>query len=115
MRLILATAFSLTALPLCAAELTGPDLLSEISGRHFDCMMGERALEWIIAPVAADATTVPYSAIVGGKTVEASYAVNDKGRLTSDGYGEEREVTREADGALRVARADGRVMLCTAR
>lgn len=115
MRLIMAAAFSLTALPLWASELTGADLLSEISGKHYDCKMGETALEWIIAPLAPDTATVPYTAIVGGKTVEASYTVNDKGRLTSDGYGDERQVVLVDVGAVRVERSDGRVMLCAER
>ena len=102
-------------LPASANELTGTDLLSEISGNHYDCQMGDTPLEWIIAKVAAEATTVPYTAIVGGKTVNAEYALNDKGRLTSDGYGEEREVVLLDIGTLRVARSDGRNMLCKVR
>ncbi|WP_127112130.1 hypothetical protein [Shimia sediminis] len=108
-------ALILTTMPALADELKGAGLLSEISGNHYDCKMGETPLEWIIAEVPEDAKRVPYTAIVGGKKVEAAYDLNDKGRLTSDGYGEERQVVLVDVGALRVARSDGRVMLCKQR
>ncbi|WP_204114303.1 hypothetical protein [Shimia biformata] len=102
----------LIAPPVMAAELTGPDLLTAISGKAFDCVQGEIPLTWTIAPVAPDAETVPYTAVVRGKTVEAEYEVTPEGRLTSDGYGDARTVDRSEDGALTVTRADGRVMVC---
>ena len=111
----LAAALTLCALPATANELTGADLLNEISGHHYDCKMGDTPLEWIIATVTEDAKTVPYTAIVGGKTVNASYDLNDKGRLTSDGYGDVREVVLVDVGSLRIARGDGRSMLCKVR
>ncbi|WP_170544785.1 hypothetical protein [Ruegeria arenilitoris] len=106
---------ALAAQPVHADELLGSALIEEISGQHFDCMMGETPLEWIVSDVTLDATSVPYSAIVRGKTVEAEYSISVEGRLTSDGYGDERRVEKNADGSLSVARSDGRVMKCTAR
>lgn len=102
----------LTALPAMAAELTGPALLTAISGKAFDCVQGEIPLSWTIAEVAPDAQTVPYTAIVRGKTVEAEYILTEDGQLTSDGYGEARTVEQAEDGTLTVTRADGRVMTC---
>lgn len=114
-RLFLAVTLSLTALPVAADELTDPSLLSEISGKHYDCKMGETSLEWIVTEIAEGAETIAYSAVVHGKTVEAEYTLSEAGRLSSDGYGDERIVTQQDDGALHVARADGRVMVCAER
>lgn len=115
-RLSLAFAISvLSAVPLAAEELLNDALIERISGQHFDCVMGETPLEWKIADVEQDATTVQYTAIVRGKSVEAEYAISENGRLTSDGYGEERRVEPGADGSLTVTRADGHVMTCVAR
>ncbi|WP_299350600.1 hypothetical protein [uncultured Shimia sp.] len=101
--------------PTLAQELKGPDLLSTISGQHFDCKMGPVPLEWIISEVDPEASVVPYNAIVGGKTVEAEYTLTEDGKLSSDGYGDARTVTPSEDGTLSVARSDGRVMVCTQR
>ncbi len=101
--------------PAKAEEITGADLLSLLSGQSFDCVQGQIPLEWHIAKIAADAKTVPYRAVVRGKTVEAEYDITTNGRLSSDGYGAERTVKRNADGTLTVTRADGKAMICTAR
>lgn len=114
-RIFTASLVALVPLSAGAEELTGDALLRAISGRHFDCKMGDVALEWIVGDVETDAKTVPYSAIVRGKTVEAEYAVNEAGRLTSDGYGDERSVETHVNDSLRIARSDGRVMICKAR
>ncbi|WP_372887729.1 hypothetical protein [Shimia sp.] len=108
-------ALTLLAQPMLAEELTGPALLSQIGGSHFDCLMGETPLQWVVSEVAPDATVVPYTATVRGKTVEAQYTLSAAGRLTSDGYGDERRVESNPEGQLIVTRSDGRAMTCTAR
>ena len=108
-------ALAILAQPLVAEELTGPALLQQISGTHFDCQMGEIPLQWVVPEIAPDATLIPYTATVHGKTVEAEYTLTDSGRLTSDGYGEERKVETTPEGGLKITRSDGRAMICTAR
>lgn len=103
------------AQPALAQELTGRDLLAAIGGRHFDCLMGQTQLEWVLGNIASGATTLPYSATVHGKTVTAAYQLTDTGRLTSEGYGDERRVETGPDGVLTITRSDGRAMTCTAR
>ena len=105
----------LCALPVHAKELTGPALLEQISGKAFDCVQGDIPLTWTIAEVPSDATEIPYTAVVRGKTVEASYQMTSEGRLTSEGYGESRTVEADPDGTLTVSRTDGRVMTCIPR
>lgn len=102
-------------MPAASAELLGTDLTTTISGQHYDCVMGGTPLEWIFPELDPEVKTVPYTAIVRGKTVDAEYMLTDKGRLSSDGYGEERQVSLEEDASLNVTRADGRAMTCKAR
>ncbi len=106
---------ALIAQPILADELTGAALLGTISGQHFDCLMGEIPLEWMVADVALSATLVPYTATVRGKTVDAEYTLSGSGRLTTDGYGDERRVEPGPGGSLIVTRSDGRSMTCIAR
>lgn len=112
---ITASLFALVPLSATAEELVGATLLGTISGQHYDCLMGEVPLEWVLSDVKPDAITVPYTAIVHGKSVESEYTLSDAGRLTSDGYGDERQVHALEDGTLTISRSDGRVMTCNAR
>ena len=98
--------------PAIAGELTGAALFDRIGGQSFDCTQGDVALTWQVDPIAKGATSVDYSAVVRGKTITASYVVTKAGRLSSDGYGAERNVTENPDGSLTIARADGKVMVC---
>ncbi|MEP2530465.1 hypothetical protein [Shimia sp.] len=108
----LLTGAILAGLPVQAAEITGADLIDQITGKSFDCVQGDIPLEWRFDDIAQDAKTIPYTAVVRGKTVEAEYEVTSNGRLSSDGYGAERIVERAPDGTLTVTRADGRAMTC---
>lgn len=118
MKQILSTAALLAALSapqlLQAEELLGAALITRLSNTSFACVQGETPLEWAFATLDPSAQVVPYQATVNGKTIEAEYQITAEGRLTSDGYGAERQVTLEDDGRLIVTRADGKVMVCIA-
>ena len=110
-----ASALCVTTDPSLASELTGPELLTTLSGRTFDCRQGDVPLEWRFANIAPDQIRIPYTALVRGKTIEAEYEVTPNGRISSDGYGAERVVTIANDGTLTVTRTDGRSMTCLSR
>lgn len=96
-------------------ELTGERLIAEIAGHEFDCRENEVDFLWQPGIWDAQARSLPYVAVIKGKTFESHYVLDDAGRLVQSSNNSERRVTRAADGALVIAQDNGREMTCRRR
>lgn len=113
--LVVATVASADTAVDTATELTGEALVAEISGQVFDCRENDVDFLWQPGALAADGQTLPYVAVIKGKTFASHYVLNDAGRLVQSSNEAVRTVQPNTDGTLLIRQDNGREMTCRRR